>query len=79
MGHSDISTTQKYYTTVEESHREKAVAVQNELLNFGVDKGATDVKLTFSGNSASDNGSNEGALVGVSSDNIDNYNKNMRA
>lgn len=79
MGHADISTTQKYYTTVEESHREKAVALQNELLNLGLDKDGTDVILTFSGNLDSDDVSNEGTLVGVSSDNIDNYNNNSRA
>jgi len=53
MGHSSITTTQKYYCTVDESHKNMASAIQNKLLDFAVDKKMTDLKMTFLGDFAS--------------------------
>lgn len=79
MGHADIATTQKYYCTVDEDHRAKAAAVQNKILDFEVDRSATDLKMTFSGDFAYNNGKEEKTEISVSDDYIDNYKKNSRA
>ena len=75
MGYTDISTTQKYYCTVDEDHRTKAAAVQNKILDFDVDRSATDLKMTFSGDFASNSGNEEKVKVIVSEDYIDSYKK----
>jgi hypothetical protein len=43
-GHSDIETTNKYYSTADETHLTEAAEFGDKLLR-------TDLKLTFSGNS----------------------------
>jgi len=55
MGHADIGTTQKYYCTVDQDHRNKAAAIVNKIL----DTEKTDLKLTFSGDFAPDGGKRE--------------------
>jgi hypothetical protein len=62
-----------------EDHRAKAAAVQNKILDFDVDRSATDLKMTFSGDFASNNGNKEDTMVSVSDDYIDNCKKNSRA
>lgn len=52
MGHSSIDTTEKFYSTVDDDHFDKATETMNDLLKTepkkaGADK--TDHKLTFSG------------------------------
>jgi len=59
MGHSSITTTQTYYCVVDDSHMTKAAALQNKILDFELDKTTTDLKLTFSGDFASNEGKKE--------------------
>lgn len=48
MGHSSIDTTEKFYSTVDEEHFDKATQTMNDLLEkAGAEK--TDLFLTFSG------------------------------
>jgi integrase len=75
MGHADISTTQKYYCTVDDDHRAKAAAIVNKML----DTEKSDLKMTFSDDFASDIGEKEGAKVSVSDDNINSCEINLRA
>jgi integrase len=42
MGHSNISTTQEFYTTVDRDHEKKAAQVVQQLL----DKNKNDIKVT---------------------------------
>jgi integrase len=50
MGHSSIDTTEKFYSTVDNDHFEKAKETMNDLLEkAGAEK--TDLLLTFSGDS----------------------------
>jgi integrase len=52
MGHSSIDTTEKFYSTVDDDHYDKATETMNDLLKTEpkkVDKEKTDLKLTFSG------------------------------
>jgi len=49
MGHSSIDTTEKFYSTVDDDHFDKAKETMNDLLEkAGAEK--TDLFLTFSGN-----------------------------
>lgn len=53
-GHSSITTTEKYYSTVDEGHFEQAAKAFDDQLNPVKEKagaGMTDLKLTFSGDS----------------------------
>jgi len=47
-GHSDIKTTERFYSTVDDRHLEQAAKAFDE--QFEADAGMTDPKLTFSGN-----------------------------
>ena len=59
MGHSSISTTQKYYRVVDNSHIAKAAALQNKILDFELDKTETDLKMVFSTDFACNNSKKE--------------------
>ncbi|MHC4558589.1 MAG: hypothetical protein ACYTFW_24550 [Planctomycetota bacterium] len=43
MGHSNISTTQKFYTTVDRDHEKKAAQVVQQLL----ERNKNDVRVTY--------------------------------
>ncbi len=53
MGHSDIATTQEFYTTVDRDHELKAAKVVQRLLENGQQqkqKKKSDVKVTYEAN-----------------------------
>ena len=53
MGHSSIDTTEKFYSTVDDDHYDKATETMNDLLKTEPEKAGaekTDLFLTFSGN-----------------------------
>ncbi len=54
MGHSSIDTTEKFYSTVDDDHFDKATSTMNDLLKTEPEKAGaekTDLFLTFSGDS----------------------------